>query len=448
LSAGHLVLFGLLLALFPWFGLKYNFFFWPLLLIASYFLLRQHGKRLGILFFLLPALTGQVLFAFFTHALYGTYSPFSIYEGIMTADQARALKDAVLDYPLRWRIESLLNYFLDQRDGLLLYAPLYFFMFLGLVEAFRRAGREAACFLFLALPFLASYAFFTHRQGHSPQGRVLAPLSWMAVMLVGHFLANNRKRAFLFGFRLAALASFVLAALLILHPSFLYQPTTHEHTSRPGELFVFLGNMHIFPPEFLPSFIKADNSRYAPNYAWLALILVFVGLYIVLPSHKDLPRLFRPAVTMFLLGAGFFLWVLYPRPGPHPVRTVPYTSRESLGFFLFPLGKGVVQKPGGEMYLHLEKTYDILFASRRPLENLKLVFGSEQGEHEVRVRFFESPVFEGRTSFGKREVAIPSPAFATFRNRSVYSVRLELKKLSGENMLLDPFFFQVVPRFR
>jgi len=448
LSGGHLILFGVLLALFPWFGLKYNFLFWPLLAIGSYFLLRQHRARRRIVLFLLPALAGQVLFAFFTHALYGTYSPFSIYEGVMTAEQSSALKEAVLDYPLRWRIESFLNYFLDQRDGLLLYSPLYFFMFLGLVEAFRRAGREALCFLLLALPFLANYAFFTHRQGHSPQGRILAPLSWMAVMLVGHFLAANRKRLFLFGFRLAALASLTLAVLLVLHPSFLYQPTTHEVTSRPGDLFVFLGNMHVFPPAFLPSFLKADNSRHLPNIIWPALVAVFVLLYLLLRPHANLPRLFRPAAAMLLLSAGFYLWVLYPRPGPYPVRSVPYTSRESLGYFLFPMGKGVVIKPGGEMYLHLEKTYDILFTSRRPLEGLKLVFGSENGEHECRIRFFELPVFEGRTSYEEREVTIPSPPFSSFKKFSLYSVRLEIKKLSGENMLLDPFFLEVVPRFR
>ncbi|OGD28314.1 MAG: hypothetical protein A2Y56_12015 [Candidatus Aminicenantes bacterium RBG_13_63_10] len=448
LAPGHLLLFGLLLALFPWFGLKYNFIFWPLLLVAAYSLLRQHGTRHRVLLFLLPALAGQVLFAVFTHALYGTYSPFSIYEGVMSAEQARALKGAVLDYPLRWRAESFLNYFLDQRDGLLLYAPLYFFMFLGLVEALRKAGREAAGFLLISLPFLLNYAFFTHRQGHSPQGRILAPLSWMALMLVGHFLANNRKRLFLFGFRLAALVSLALAVLLLLHPSFLYQPTTHEVSSRPGDLFIYLGNMRVLLPTYLPSFIKTDNSRYLPNYIWLALIAAFVLLYIFLRPHTDLPRLFRPAVTTALLAAGFFLWVLHPRPGPYPVRSVPYTSRESLGYFLFPVGKGVVMKPGGEMYLHLEKTYDFLFTSRRPLESLKLVFGSEKGEHECRVRFFDLPLFEGRTSFGKREVEIPSPAFVPFKRHSLSFVRLEIAQLSKENMLLDPFYFKVVPRFR
>jgi hypothetical protein len=448
LSGGRLFLFGLLLSLFPWFGLKYALVFWPLLLIAVYFLLRQHRAGAKIVLFLAPALAGQVLFALFTHALYGSISPFSIYEGVMTAEQSRALQDAVLDYPLRWRVESFLNYFLDQRDGLLLYAPLYFFMFIGLVEAFRRAGREALCFLLLALPYLGNYAFFTHRQGHSPQGRVLAPLSWMAIMLVGYFLANNRKRAFLFGFRLAALASLVLALLLVLHPSFLYQPTTHEVTSRPGDLFVYLGNMNVFLPAFLPSFIKADNSRYLPNDVWAALLLAFVLLYILVRPHAYLPRLLRPAAAMVLLGAGFFLWVLHPRPGPYPVRSVPYTSRESLGFFLFPMGKGVVMKPGGEMYLHLEKSYNVFFTSRRPLQSMTLVFGSEEGEHSCRVRFFEETVFEGRTSFGTRRVEIPSPAWAPRRGHCLYAVRVELEQLSEENMLLDPYFFEVVPGFR
>ena len=51
----------------------------------------------------------------------------------MTAEQFQAWKRMARAVPLRERIDAFLDYFLDQRDGLLLYAPFYAFEFLGLV---------------------------------------------------------------------------------------------------------------------------------------------------------------------------------------------------------------------------------------------------------------------------------------------------------------------------
>ncbi len=444
-KAGQLLVFGLLLALFPFFGLKYNFLFWPLLLVALYELLRRHRARVRVLFLLLPALAGQVLFALFTHALYGTYSPFSIYEGVMTAEQSRALKSAILGYPWRLRIESLLDYFLDQRDGLLLYAPLYAFLFLGLVEVIRRAKKEAVSLLFISLPYLANYAFFTHRQGFSPQGRILAPLSWVGIILVGFFLAHNRNRYFHFAFRLAVLASLALTVILLLHPTFLYQPTTHEYTDRPGDLFLYLSNLHVYLPAWLPSFIKIDNTGYVPNIVWLGLLLVFILTYLLVRSKNELPRLFRPAVTMTLLAGAMFLWVLYPRPAPFPTRSVAEGTPQARGYLLFPMGSGVVIKPGGQLYLHEAKSYDILFITRRKAESLKFSFGSETGEYEVGMRFFDLPLFQGRTVRERRELNFAPPYFYPYKNYFLTMVRVNLRHHSSENMLIEPFFFEAVP---
>ena len=48
----------------------------------------------------------------------------------------------------------------------------------------------------------------------------------------------------------------------------------------------------------------------------------------------------------------------------------------------------------------------------------------------------------------KREVDVPATAAVAFKGFSLYFIRLELGQLSRENMLLDPFGFEVVPRFR
>ncbi len=436
---------GLLLATFFWFGVKYNIIFWPLLIVACYHLWKTHGARLGIAAFLAFPLVSTALFYLYVHSLYGTFSPFSIYEGVMSAEQFREWRQMVLDIPFRERLDAFLDYFLDQRDGLLFYAPLYVFAFPGLVEMFRKAKREFFALLFIALPFVLNYGFFTHRQGYSPQGRVLLPVSWVAAAAIGYFLAHNRKPFFSGALRFAAFAGIALVILLLFHPSFLYQPTTHDFTERPGDLFVFLGNMHTFLPPLLPSFIKVDNTGYAPNYAWIAALLGFFLLYLFLKREREARPLVRTAFVLVLTSAAAYLWVLFPRTPLYPVETIPYSETRTLGFYNLATGKGVVVKPTGELYLHVPKRYTFLFGSRRPLEEVRIAYGSEKGEYGLAARFFDLPLFEDRTILEKKEFLLEPPAAYRVKGLYLYEISVDLTKYSTENMQVDPYFFSITP---
>jgi len=453
-SNALLLFMGFLLGLFPWFGLKYNFILWPLLLVSVYVLWTKHKLRSKILLFLLFAVVGNILFYSFVFSLYGTISPFAVYEGVTSPEQNQAFKEMVIGIPLRARVDTFFDYFLDQRDGLLLYAPLYFFMFLGLVEAFRKSKREALVLLVLALPFILNYAFFTHRQGYCPQARVLAPLSWIGALLIGHFLASNRRRVFTTLFWTAGLATLTITVLLLLHPSFLYQPTTHEFTQRPGEFFLFLSNLRFFLPSILPSFIKIDNTAYVPNYVWVALVVLFVVLYALMTGGKRRevvsgrnPLAGASALlgVTLLLGLAFWLWVLYPRSVLYPTQTFTYSTKKQLGLYLFPLGKDVVAKNEGELYLHDDRDYKVIFGSREKLEQLKIVFGSTEGEHDVRLRLFDLPAYEGRTAREKKDVILTAPASFPFRNLHLYEIDFRFEKKSAENLKVDPYLLQVLP---
>lgn len=445
LSNPQLLWLGFILALFPWFGLKYNFIFWPLLLIAAYLLTHEHRAGLRILVFLALPLVSTVLFYSFVHVLYGTFSPIAIYEGVLTPERTEAFKQTVLQIPLRARLDAFLDYFLDQRDGLLLYSPWYFFAFFGFIDIYRRRRRDFWCFFLLSLPYLLNYAFFTHRQGASPQGRVLTPLSWIAALAAGSFLVHNRRQVFSFLFGMATAASFIVTALLLVHPSFLYQPTTHEFTSRPGDLFVHLSNLHFFLPPFLPSFIKVDNTRYWPNYVWLLAILVGILLYALFRQEKPLARWIPPVFTSGALVASFFLWVLYPRTPLHPTKTIRYSNQKALGFYTFPIGKGVVSKENGDFYLHFEKNYKFVFSSRTPLRKIRLILGSEKGDYSIQVSFFDLPVLEARTTLETREFVFEPATFYSYRNLFLYELNVCLTHHSSESMLLDPYLFQVIP---
>jgi hypothetical protein len=445
LSSLQLVLCGFLLGLFPWFGLKYSFFFYPLFLVSLYFLLKEHQAGFKALTFALFPVLSMALFYVFVHSLYGTFSPIAVYEGVLSPQRTEAFKQLLLGIPLRARIDTFLDYFLDQRDGLLLYSPLYFFALPGFVEMYRRKKRDFWSLLFIGLPFLLNYALFTHRQGASPQGRVLTPLSWILIIAGGYFLVHNRRRIFSFLFGLAAAAGFVIAGILLAHPSFLYQPTTHEFTSRPGEFFAYLGNLHVFIPPYLPSFIKVDNSRYLPNYIWLAACIVFLLAYVFSRKQRPVGRAVPGLFVSAFLVAGFFLWALFPRSPRYPFKTIDYSTQSALGFYTFPMGRGVIAKEDGDFYLHLEKPYRLLFASGRKLEAVKLRFGSKAGEYDLEIRQFDLPLWKGRAAFEVREIVFRPAAAYALKNLNLYEIDLRLAHRSAESMLLDPFLFQVLP---
>lgn len=448
LAGRHYLLFGFLLALLPWFGLKYSVLSWSLAVIIAYYAVkvRRDGVKVLIALFAAPLLS-QGLFLLYTNNLYGTVSPFSIYRGVITPDRAQEVREGYLGVPFRQRVESFFEYFLDQRDGLLPYAPLYFFSILGLVAAFRARRHDFWVFLAITVPYLAVHALFTERGGFSPQGRPLASISWVMMILIGVFIVQNRRPVFATLFKAAAAASLAVAALLLTHPSFLYQPTSHEFTSRPGDLFIFLSNIRFFVPPLLPSFIKIPNEHYLPNYLWLAALAVFVLAYVLTrpPRARTENRIFPAALVIICLIAGFVLWVLYPRPALFPAQTMFPTPQKALAFYQFPMGKGVIIKPPADLYLHQEKSYTILFNTKARLEKLRLAFGSDKGEFDVRIRYFDLPVFEGRVSRETREIELETPACYPNRNLYLYGFEVRLRKLSDENMLTNPFLVRFIP---
>ena len=449
LNTRRLLGMGLLLGSFFWFGLKFNMIFWPLLAVCGYYLWKSEPRRARILWLAVPALAGMGLFYGAVWDMYGTLSPFAVYDGTVSATQSQAILRAFLDLPHAARLDSFFDYFLDQRDGLLPYAPFYVFAFLGLIGMIKRARRELIGLLLIGAPFVLNYAFFTHRQGFCPPGRVLAPLSWIGAIAVGQFLARNGRRIFTWLFGLAVAAGFGISGVLLTHPHYLYQPTTHDNAQRAADLFIHLGNIKLFLPPWLPSFIKIEggNSGYIPNYLWIGGIAVFIAAYVLFGSQRgpSLPRIFHFAAAAILLGAAVFLWVLHPRPALFPDWRASYVSGEELGFYIPPAGSGIIAKGEGEMYLHFAKPYRFIFASRDPLRRIKLKVGSEKGEHTARLTFFDKPLDIIPTSREFRLLQFMPQAAYRWRGLYMYEIGVDLRQSSDEFMPAAPYLLKITP---
>jgi hypothetical protein len=409
LSLFHYFFLGFLLSLFFWFGLKYNMIFWPFLLISCYFLFKNHKARWRIAAFLFPPIISLGLNYYYIYEMYGSFNPIAIYEGVISANTLQNYRDIILKTPILLRMDSFFDYFLDQRDGLLLYSPLYFFSFLGLIEIYRRCKKDFFILLFITLPFILNYAFFAHRQGGCPQGRVLASLSWIGFILIGYFFVHNRKKIYSGLFWISYTVGLIIPILLLQNPSFLYQPTTHEYTFRGSELFISLSNLYFYLPGILPSFIKVNNLSYIPNYIWLGLILLFIMGYAYKKSLYLSKHLSNPAIlAMTSLLALFLLFSLYPSTALISPVKANYSPSKTIGFY--SLDRFSKMRNPGEF--HLSKSsyeYIFRFTSWRRIEKLRLKFGAVDGEHYVKIKLFDTTLFEGNTSDEIRTIFATTP---------------------------------------
>jgi hypothetical protein len=446
LSLFHYFFLGFLLSLFFWFGLKYNMIFWPLLLTSCYFLVKNHRAGWRIAVFLFLPLLSLGLNYYYIYELYGSFNPIAIYEGVITTDTLQNYKDIILKTPILLRIDSFFDYFIDQRDGLLLYSPLYFFAFLGLIEVYRKSKRDFFVLLFITLPFILNYAFFAHRQGGSPQGRILTPLSWTGFILIGYFFVHNRKKIYSGLFWISYLISLIIPILILQSPSFLYQPTTHEYTFRGSELFVSLSNLYFYLPGILPSFIKVNNLGYIPNYVWLGLTLLFVMGYayrkrLNMPKHLSIPAV----PVMAVLTVFFLLFSLFPRTALISPVKADYSPSKIIGFY--SLDRFSRMRNPGEF--HLSKSsheYTFQFTSWKHIENLRLEFGVLEAEYRVKIRLFDLTFFEGNTSDEIRTLVIKSPPRYRYKNTNLYILSVELEYISGTLITENPYFLSIYPK--
>jgi len=304
---------GLLLGSTIFWGVKYVLFIYPICLGFFAYWSWKKKFRPALLLIVFPLLFQALFFAYLYHA-YGNFSPNSVYYGMLSPAESKALYETILKtITLNMRWETLLDYFFDQRDGLLLYNPFYFFAFPGLLLALKHRQRYRL-HLLVALPavfFVLNHAFSTIRPGYCPQGRYLTPVVWALLLFAVIFYRESRNPFFKKIFLSLPLYSLFVTVYQITQPFTLYQPTTHDSLLRPGLMFQNWSNSRIDLPALLPSYIKTDNRGYLPNPVCLALFVLLVGF--ALTRWRSNAR--RRGLTPLLIFFGIFLLAsLFPRP--------------------------------------------------------------------------------------------------------------------------------------
>lgn len=450
LKTGDYVLLGCLIASFVWFhALKYAFIQAPLALYALRRLwIRDgaggRGRRLAA--FLLPAAAVAAVYFILQRILYGSFNPTSVsWQGAMTGRQTLGfLKTLFTEIPFKFRWQTLAGYFLDQRDGLLPYAPVYLFAILGIVDHFRKKAGEAGWLLFIALPYILVSAFLTQRAGYAPQARPLVAVIWVLIIFLGAFLADGRKHAYRYLLNGAAGLSLLMTWLLCRHPFALYQETTMGATERAGSLFITLSNLHAYLPDVLPSFLKVEDG-WAPNAFWIAALVLFILVFALVRPADNRMRFSGHAAAAFVLLAVFFaMYVAFPRAVLMTPRPVELAGGESWTFYSLSR----VAKMNGPAKFEIfqdNRDYNFYFASDRALEKIDVDFGSLQGDYTLRLAMADTPIFAVTT---RREVmtrTIESPPSYSWKGRRLYRITIQLDRKSDVRTNITPYLFVLRP---
>jgi Ca2+/Na+ antiporter len=450
-SSLRIALIGIFISSFVWFhALKYFFIQAPLFILALCAVRKRregNGRSGRLRYLLVPSALVFLAYFLFQYSLYGSFNPTAVsWQGAMDGRESLGfLNDLLTRIPLRFRAETLAGYFLDQKDGLLLYAPAYLFAFLGIAVAFKRKAKDAWRLLIIAGPYILVSALLTQRTGYAPQARPLVAVIWVLVIFLGWFLAEGGKRLFRVFFNAAAGFGLFVVWLLCRHPFALYQETTYGTTERAGDLFVTLSNLHVYLPNLLPSFLKLKDGAWAPNFFWLGGLAVFIVAFLAVRRHDFRIRF---GVHLALAGtvlAGFFaMSAAFPRVvlvGPRPAALE--TGDKWTFYSLSRVAR--MEGPGRFAILQDDRDYDFHFVTRRPFDNLEVEFGSAHGDYALSLSLFDTSALEETT---RREVVtrtVGPMVFYRWKGAYLGRVSIRLERRSDVVTGLTPYRFAMRP---
>ena len=220
---------GLLVASLPWLGVKFIAMATALAVVGCLLLLRSTSRPAAVAY-VAPIAASALAHVAFTWVLYGRLSPLALYHGgsatgTRAVGQSESLMVYLLDYD--GAIRTGIGLLLDQKHGLLLFAPHFLLAVAGFAWLWRR---RRPVFWFLLPVFAAHWAAHAVSQelsGWSTPGRPLVGALWTLAIPMGVALALSPAAGRAGGFFAAARGALValgvgVTALLMVQPHLLY----------------------------------------------------------------------------------------------------------------------------------------------------------------------------------------------------------------------------------
>jgi hypothetical protein len=246
----------------------------------------------------------MVLLVIYCKLLYNTYSPTNIFP-----------KESYLAVPWLLRLKVFFAYFLDQRDGLLFYSPLFFLASWSL----KKKLHHRYLLVGIALSYILFHAFTSVRGAHSPAGRPLMFVSWVFIIFIVHFyhtiLPGHSQFFSRFSYKMLAGFSLFVTGWVFYYPLFMYQPVFSHTMDRASGFNLFFGSNTLPLWQYFPSFLTSPESVHTANFIWIGLLAAALIFYYTRPLKRIEKKLspLPTVITASLLFLVFsFLYCFYP----------------------------------------------------------------------------------------------------------------------------------------
>ncbi len=343
---------GLLFSLTIWFHVKY---YPPLVLFAGFAvwkLLKGSSKKDLFKFLLYPALS-SILLLLFSKEIYGTFNP----SGIFPAENYWTTS-------ILLKIKVFFAYFIDQRDGLLLYAPTLFFFIFGLKI------KDISWKIPAAL--LTTYTFFhavtTVRGAHAPAGRPLIFVFWIILLFMFNYYFNSNKKNI---FRIMTGFNFFILFWILQYPQFIYQPVFASTIEGGSSFLSFMGSNTLNLTKFFPSFLTKSGIFYFPNIIWIGVLFIIALTYY--SGSKKKIRLTSKSteyLSVILFIAATLLFSLLPH-----IHISPKDNFRKNGISLFNSSSNFVWLENDNKFrVKSNEEYTIYFEERQWKKNISFQF--------------------------------------------------------------------------
>jgi hypothetical protein len=418
---------GFLLGISVFWGMKYAIFIF--LFSAGFFVfyvIKKQPKR-AILFVLFPVLL-QILFFGYLYYAYGNFDPMSIYNGVMTPEQEQAYRSGLQHIPMQKRIETFLGIFFDQRDGLLLYSPFYFFAFPGLILALIKFKRYWPHLLIsgAGFAFILFLGYSTVRAGYCPQARYLAPAAWLMMLFTIIYYKETANKLFKKVLLYLPVYGFLVTIYQVIYPFTLYQSVTHLNLNRPGLMFQQWSNIHINLADLLPSFVKVPgNFKYLPNLVFLALLAAFIWLALK-PVRGIRTRRANTAMWAGMFGLLFVMFALFPKvPDYNPILL---TKEGVMPCKIYGHSAYPTRANERKFELKNDDFYSFTVSTFKPADSFILELENNgEAEFSVSVTNFDRPAATAPVNASSvQKIEVAKPRYKAFKNFYYYRFHIRL----------------------
>lgn len=215
---------------------------------------------------------GIAAFFLFLHSVYGSWSPNRIYGGAQVKTSLIDLINREGAERLWVMVRMFFAYWLDQRFGIFIYAPLYAFFFAAVVWSFRRHLKVvfAPMLLFAAHFLVISYG--AQMGGYAPPSRhfvVLVPLLSVPMLLAfGELESRWRRATFVF----LEAVGWTIAVLMFSHYPLIFTNATWRNPDGYSEFWTWLHLDSLIPQ------LTGSYTNYPLTIVWVLLVVLFALL--------------------------------------------------------------------------------------------------------------------------------------------------------------------------